>query len=114
MPFGLTNAAAILQSVVEETLEDLLEKVCFLQLDEIIVCSKSLADHEKDLREVLSKFRIAGLKLEFSKCIWVREDVNYLGHSVSKEGINFPIDHNESNMCYVKNEDFTAEERLEV
>ena len=66
--------------------------MCFAQLDEIIVCSKSFADHEKDLREVLSKFRIAGLKLDFSKCIWVKEEVNYLGHSVSKKGIKTTLD----------------------
>ena len=64
MPFGLTNAVAILQRVVEKALGDLLGKVCFFKLDEIFVCSKSLADHEKDLREVLSKFKIARLKLE--------------------------------------------------
>ena len=60
------------------------------------------------------KFRIAGLKLELNKCIWVREEVNYLGHSVSKEGIKISLDQNESNVCFVKSEDFEAEERLEV
>ena len=114
MPFGLSNAAAVLQRVVEEVLGDLLGKVCFAQLDEIIVCSKSFADHEKDLREVLSKFRIAGLKIEFNNCNWVREEVKYLGHSVSKEGIKTLLDQHKLNVCFVKNEDFTAEERLEV
>ena len=114
MPFGLSNAVAVLQRVVEEVLGDLLGKVCFAQLDEIIVCSKSFADHEKDLREVLSKFRIAGLKIEFNNCNWVREEVKYLGHSVSKEGIKTLLDQHKLNVCFVKNEDFTAEERLEV
>ena len=76
MPFGLTNAAAILQRVVEEALGDLLGKVCYLQLDEPIVCSKSLADHEKDFREVLSKFRIAGLKLEVNKAVRLEKRLN--------------------------------------
>ena len=55
MPFGLTNAAAILQKVAEEALLDLLGTICFLQLDEIIVFSKSLEEHGKDLSEVLRK-----------------------------------------------------------
>ena len=62
----------------------------------------------------MSKLRIAGLKLEFNKCIWVREEVKYLGHSVSKEGIKTLLDQHKLNVCFVKNEDFTAEERLEV
>ena len=49
--------------------------------------------------------------LEFNKCIWVREEVNYLGHSVSKEGLKIPLVQNESNECFVKSEDFTAEVR---
>ena len=46
--YVLTNDVANLQRVVEGALGDLLGKVCFLQLDEIIVCSKSLTDHKKD------------------------------------------------------------------
>ena len=78
------------------------------------MCSYSLTDHEKSLTKVLSKLRKAGLKLEFNKWIWVREEVNYLGHRVSKKRIKISLDQNDSNVCFAMSKDFTAEKRLEV
>ena len=57
-------------------------------IDDILIFSKSTAEHEQHLREVLEILRRNVLKAKFSKCIFWQEEVKFLGHVVSKEGIS--------------------------
>ena len=41
----------------------------------------------KGLRSVLQKLRAAGLKLKPSKCKFFKDRISYLGHIVSKDGV---------------------------
>ena len=43
--------------------------------------------HDKRLREVLFRFKNAGLKLNLKKCQFKKSSVNFLGHTVSGDGI---------------------------
>ena len=80
----------------------------------MIVFFKSLEEHEKDMSEVLRKLKEAGLKIELNNCIWKREEVDYLGHRVIEKGIRIPLDQNDLNLCFIKSEDFTETDRLEM
>ena len=58
-----------------------------LYLDDILVYSKSEAEHEEHLRLVLQKLRDHKFYAKFAKCeVWLTE-VNFLGHVISAEGI---------------------------
>ena len=87
MPFGLTNAPATFQRLMENCLGDLHLNWCIIYLDDIIVYSKTPEEHIKRLRGVFKKLSKAGLKLKPRKCEFFKEKIAYLGHIISKEGI---------------------------
>jgi hypothetical protein len=43
---------------------------CFVYLDDILIASPTLQQHEEHLREVLGRLEQAGLVLNSSKCIF--------------------------------------------
>ena len=60
---------------------------CIIYLDDIIIFSKTLQEHLKQLRGVFEHFGQAGLKLKSSKCEFFRDQLQYLGHIVLGKGI---------------------------
>ena len=87
MPFGLTNAPATFQWLMESCLGDLHLQQCIIYLDDIIIFSKTPGEHLERLRAVFLKLGKAKLRLKPSKCEFFKERVEYLGHIVSKAGI---------------------------
>ena len=87
MPFGLTNALATFQYLMESCLGEMHLKWCIIYLDDIIVFSKMPEKHIKRLRGVFEKLSAAGFRLKLSKCEFFKSRITYLGHIVSKDGI---------------------------
>ena len=52
MPFGLTNAPATFCNLMNDVLFDYLDVFVVVYLDDIVVYSKTLTEHEKHLRLV--------------------------------------------------------------
>ena len=88
MPFGLTNAPATFQRLMKSCLGELCLNWCIIYLDDIIVFSRTPEEHVHRLKAVFSKLRSAGLKLKPTKCDLFKQQINYLGHVVSKEGVS--------------------------
>ena len=95
MPFGLSNSPATYQRLMEECLGDLHLKICFIFLDDIIIFSRTYEDHVERLQQVFDRLRAAGLKLSPKKCNFLMERVKYVGHIVSKDGIETDPDKTE-------------------
>jgi hypothetical protein len=93
MPFGLVNAPATFQRLANATLEsrpgDAEEPRDFVMvyMDDVIIFSKSLEEHERHVRWVLQRLRDAKLYVRPSKCNWFTQRCNFLGHVVSEAGI---------------------------
>ena len=87
MPFGLTNTPATFQRLMETCLGDLHLNWCIIYLDDVIIFSKTPKEHLGCLRGVFEKLAQAGLKLKPRKCELFKTKLAYLGHIVSKEGI---------------------------
>ena len=87
MPFGLTNVPATFQHLMETCLGEMHLKWCIIYLDDIIVFSKTPEEHIERLRGVFEKQSAAGLRYKLSKCEFFKSQVTYLGHIVSKNGI---------------------------
>ena len=85
MPLGLRNAGQTFQRMMDEILAGL--DYCFVYLDDILVASRSVEEHEIHLREVLTRLQQHGLVLNAEKCAWFQPAVSYLGHEVSSSGI---------------------------
>ena len=60
---------------------------CIIYHDDIIVFSKTPEEHLTRLRAVFEKLKKAELKLKPSKCEFFQQELTYLGHVVSKNGI---------------------------
>lgn len=87
MPFGLTNAPATYCRLVQLVLQGIPYSVALPYIDDTCVHSVDLPGHFVGLARVFAAHRKAGLKLQPSKCSIFREEVEYLGHIISAEGI---------------------------
>ena len=91
MPFGLRNAPAVFQRLMQRILTGLNPSdgpdFVSVYLDDILVFSPSLDDHLKHLGQVLERLSQAGLKLKPSKCHFLTQQVEYLGHIITPQGI---------------------------
>ena len=87
MPFGLKNAPATFQRVMDCILRDLVGICCFVYMDDIIIFSSSLQEHAKNLNQVLEKLKEAKLKIQLDKCEFFRKETQFLGHTVSEDGV---------------------------
>lgn len=87
MPQGVTNAPSTFQRLMEKCMGDMHLKDALVFLDDIIVFSKTLEEHEIRLMKVLTRLREFGLKLSPEKCVFFQTSVRYLGHVVSRNGV---------------------------
>jgi hypothetical protein len=68
MSFGLTNAPAHFMYHMNSIFMPELDKFVMVFIDDILVYSKSMEDHEEHLRVVLQRLRDPQLYAKFSKC----------------------------------------------
>jgi hypothetical protein len=64
-----------------------LDKFVVVFIDDILIYSKSVEEHEQHLRVVLEKLRAHKLYAKFSKCEFWLEEVAFLGHILTAEGV---------------------------
>jgi hypothetical protein len=88
MPFGLTNVPATFQRLMNQVFNGMLYKGVIVYLDDINIYSKTFEEHLAKLQEVLKRLRAAGLKLGPDKCYFLKRQIEFLGHVISKEGIS--------------------------
>jgi hypothetical protein len=81
MPFGLKNAPVFFQRIMDKTLRDV-RAFARCYIDDIIIFSKSHAEHKVHLREVFQRLREKGIKCHPKRLRCAVKDVAYLGHLV--------------------------------
>jgi hypothetical protein len=67
MSFGLTNAPSYFMNLVNKVFMEELDKFVVVFIDDILVYSKSVEEHEQHLRVVLGKLKAHKLYAKFSK-----------------------------------------------
>ncbi|CAF2263104.1 unnamed protein product [Rotaria magnacalcarata] len=87
MPFGLTKAPATFQRLMDIVLSGLKWQCCLVYLDDIIVFSTTFDQHLHNLRQVFSALADAHLTLKASKCNFSRQEMKFLGHLITPDGI---------------------------
>jgi hypothetical protein len=87
LPMGLCNAPSTFMQMMNETFRDLLDKSVLCFLDDILIFSKTEEEHIRHVREVLQRLRQHKLYLKLSKCEWMQDEVEFLGHRLGKAGL---------------------------
>ena len=89
LPYGISSAPGIFQWNMENLLHNI--PYVTVRVDDSLVSGACDEDHLNNLEEVLKRLESAGLRLRKNKCVFMEPQVTYLGHKVSKEGIQ-PLD----------------------
>lgn len=87
MPFGAKGAPAVFQRLMNTVLAGLIGNTCYVYLDDIIVYSTTLDEHEHKLRKVFDRLREHKLLLQPDKCNFFMPQIKFLGHIISEEGV---------------------------
>ena len=85
LPFGVNCTSEIFQAEVTEILEGL--EGCANAQDDIVVWGNTKDNHGRRLKNVLSRIRFSGLKLNRSKCIFGSNQITYLGQLLTSKGV---------------------------
>jgi len=88
MPFGIAAAPATFQRLMNKVLDDLNWKIAIVYLDDIIVYSRTKEQHIENLKCVFEKIEKSGLKIKLEKCAFLKQEVKFLGHVLTKEGLS--------------------------
>ncbi|KAL0533406.1 hypothetical protein IC582_030245 [Cucumis melo] len=87
MSFGLTNALAVFMDLMNIVFKDFLDTFVIVFIDDILIYSKTEAEHEEHLHQVLETLRANKLYAKFSQCEFWLKKVTCLNHVVSSEGV---------------------------
>lgn len=87
MPFGLKNSQATFQRAINNILRGFQGIKGFVYLDDVIIYGKNLREHNAKLAEVFDICRLSNLKLQCTKCQFLRKEITFLGHLITPAGI---------------------------
>ena len=86
MPFGLTNAPATFNRMMDRIFRPFRQFVGTF-FDDMIVYSKSEEEHREHLTTVFNELRSHRLLINAKKSEFFLEEIHFLGHIVSKDGV---------------------------
>ncbi|XP_043471639.1 uncharacterized protein K02A2.6-like [Leptopilina heterotoma] len=85
MFFGVASAQGLFQSEMEKVLDGIEGVVVFF--DDICISGTTIKEHDLNLREVSTRLKKCGLKINPKKCFFAKQEVNFLGYKIDKNGI---------------------------
>jgi len=88
MPMGGCNAPSTHQQRMTDALRHLIGSICHVYLDDIIIWSSTVEEHEQNVARVLDALRAANLYCNPAKSQLFATEINFLGHVISGSGIH--------------------------
>ena len=89
MPYGIKPASGIFQKQMENCLKNISKTV--VRIDDILISGESNREHLQNLEKVLKVLDELGVTANKSKCVFFADEVDYMGHIISKNGIRANI-----------------------
>ena len=87
MPYGLCNTPVTFQRLMQNCLGELNLTYALIYLDDMIVFFRTEEEHLHCLRVVFACFLEHWLKLKPSKCHFLQDEITFLGHKISADGM---------------------------
>ena len=87
LSFGLRNAPSAFQREMAEILRGFPGNQVVCYIDDILILGDTFEAHLELVERVLTTLEEYGMKVKAPKCSWVQEEVEYLGHVISRAGI---------------------------
>ena len=87
LSFGLRNAPGAFQREMTRILDIFPHDRVIVYIDDVLIISNSLEEHEQLVSKVLATLEAHGVKIKPGKCTWFASEVEYLGHVVGAGGI---------------------------
>jgi len=92
MPFGLCNAPLTFQSTMHELFRPHLRIFLIVFFDDVLVYSRSLHEYISHLKLIFQCLLDKKFFLKRSKCVFVQNNVVYLGHVIVEQGMELEND----------------------
>ena len=92
MPFGLKNAGSTYQRIMTRMFELQMGKSIEVYIDNMVVKSKLVSEHVRDLEDIFEVLRRHRLRLNASKCSFGVGSRKFLGYMVTHRGIEVNLD----------------------
>lgn len=87
LPFGLKNAGIAFQKYMQQILSSVSSNKVIIYIDDILILSSTFGEHLDLVQKVLRTLAKYNIKVKISKCQFFKENVQFLGHNISNEGI---------------------------
>lgn len=87
LPMGLKISPSSFSRLMTIAMSGLNYEKCFVYLDDLIIFGRNLHDHNSNLMKVFDRLRQVNLKLNPSKCEFLKKDLLYLGNVITPNGI---------------------------
>ena len=87
MPFGLSNAPSTFQAIMNAIFQLYLRKFILVFFDDILIYSRTWKMHLHHVTQTLEILKQQQFFLKVSKCAFGKQEMEYLGHIVSHQGV---------------------------
>nr|GEZ10549.1 putative reverse transcriptase domain-containing protein [Tanacetum cinerariifolium] len=87
MPYGLTNAPTVFMDIMNQVCKPYLDKFIIVFIDDLLIYSKTMKDHEVHLKLVLELLKKERLYAKFSMCEFWLQEVHFLAYVVNHNDI---------------------------
>ena len=89
MYYGMTNSPGTFQTMMNEIFGDLINRiVVVVYMDDILIFTKTLEEHQQIVNEVLQILKDNHLYLKPEKCIFEVQEIEFLGYIISNGSIH--------------------------
>ena len=85
---GLVNSPLTFARLMSVVLQGLIADEILCYLDDIIIATATVKQHQERLDVVFTRLADAGLTINTAKCVFYQRQIKFLGHTLDKNGIS--------------------------
>jgi Reverse transcriptase (RNA-dependent DNA polymerase) len=87
LPYGLKNGRQIFQHTMERILSGLINKCCYVYVNDILIYGDSIKVRIANLNAVLGRISYVRDRINLEKLKFLAEETDFPGHTIGKSGL---------------------------